>query len=98
MLDLTNKQIVVTGGRGFLDRHVAERFKRYDTIRVSPLEPKDYGLCSRSEVRHLFDDPYRGMVIHLAPTHCASLRCLKARAERGQLWVAAALFRERGQN
>ena len=44
MLDLTNKQIVVTGGRGFLGTHLVKKLKEHGATKVVPLAHRDYDL------------------------------------------------------
>lgn len=66
MLDLTNKQIVVTGGRGFLGTHLVRRLKERGATKVIPLAHRDYDLRDRVQVQRMFDDLHPEVIIHLA--------------------------------
>jgi GDP-L-fucose synthase len=66
MLDLTHKQIVVTGGQGFLGTHVVKRLEEHGATRVIPLAHHDYELRDRTEIRRMFDDLHPEVIIHLA--------------------------------
>jgi len=66
MLDLTNKQIVVTGGRGFLGTNLVKRLKERGATKVVALAHHDYELRDRAQVRRMFDDLHPEVIIHLA--------------------------------
>jgi GDP-L-fucose synthase len=66
MLDITNKQIVVTGGKGFLGTHLVRKLKDHGATRVVPLALDDYDLRDRSQVQRMFDDLHPEVIIHLA--------------------------------
>jgi len=66
MLDLTNKQIVVTGGQGFLGTHLVKKLKEHGATKVVPLAHHDYELRDRSQVQRMFDDLHPEVIIHLA--------------------------------
>src|SRR5450830_614898 len=66
MLDLTNKQIVVTGGQGFLGTHLVKRLKEHGATKIVPLAHHDYDLRDRAQVQRMFDDLHPEVVIHLA--------------------------------
>jgi len=66
MLDLTNKQIVVTGGQGFLGTHVVKKLKEHGATKVVPLAHHDYDLRDRAQVQRMFDDLHPEVIIHLA--------------------------------
>jgi GDP-L-fucose synthase len=68
MLDLTNKQIVVTGGRGFLGTHLVKRLKERGATKVVALAHRDYELRDRAQVQHMFNDLHPEVIIHLAGT------------------------------
>jgi len=66
MLDLTNKQIVVTGGRGFLGTHLVKKLKEHGVTQSVPLAHHDYDLRDRAQVQRMFDDLHPEIIIHLA--------------------------------
>src|SRR4029079_5412747 len=60
-----DKQVVVTGGAGFLGSFVVERVKR-EGARVFIPRSRDYDLVDRAAVRRLLADAKPDLVIHLA--------------------------------
>ena len=66
MLDLSNKQIVVTGGQGFLGTHLVKKLKEHGATKVVPLAHHDYELRDRAQIRRMFDDLHPEVIIHLA--------------------------------
>src|SRR4029079_10506697 len=60
-----DKQVVVTGGGGFLGSHVVERVKR-EGARVFVPRSRDYDLVDRAAVRRLRADARPDLVIHVA--------------------------------
>jgi len=66
MLDLSNKQIVVTGGQGFLGAHLVKKLKEHGATKVVPLAHHDYELRDRAQIRRMFDDLHPEVIIHLA--------------------------------
>ncbi|MFA4932338.1 MAG: GDP-L-fucose synthase [Caldisericia bacterium] len=66
MLDLTNKQIVVTGGMGFLGTNLVKKLKEHGATKVVPLAHHDYDLRDRTQVQRMFDDLHPEIIIHLA--------------------------------
>jgi len=66
MLDLSNKQIVVTGGKGFLGAHLVKKLKEHGATKVVPLARDDYDLRDRAQIQHMFDDLHPDVIIHLA--------------------------------
>jgi GDP-L-fucose synthase len=66
MLDLANKQIVVTGGQGFLGAHLVKRLKEHGATKVVSLAHNDYELRDRDQIQRMFDDLHPEVIIHLA--------------------------------
>jgi len=60
-----DKQVVVTGGAGFLGSFVVDRVKR-EGARVFVPRSRDYDLVDRAAVRRLLADARPDLVIHLA--------------------------------
>jgi GDP-L-fucose synthase len=68
MLDLTQHKICITGGAGFLGRHVVEVLKSKGVTEEQIFIPrrKDYDLTVEVDVARLYDDVKPDVVIHLA--------------------------------
>lgn len=58
-------KIAVTGGTGFLGRHVCREFERRGH-QVAPLGRRDYDLVEQSDVRRLFAERRPEVLVHLA--------------------------------
>jgi GDP-L-fucose synthase len=65
MFDLENSTIAVTGGTGFLGRHVVTEFEAAGA-KVHGLGSADYDLRSRAEVERMLVDVQPDAVVHLA--------------------------------
>ena len=64
--DLRNKRITVTGGRGFLGRHVLKELKDRGCRYVDAFGSTDYNLVLIEDVKRMYDDLRPDIVIHLA--------------------------------
>jgi len=65
-LQLTDKRIVVTGGGGFLGRHVVTALERRGCREVFAPRKAQYDLRHEPDVRRMYDDLRPHIVIHLA--------------------------------
>ena len=68
MLDLTQYKICITGGAGFLGRHVIEQLKAKGVADEQIFVPrrKDYDLTVEADVARLYDTVKPDVLIHLA--------------------------------
>src|ERR1700674_3170681 len=65
-MDLNSKRIVITGGAGFLGRHVVEELRRINCDNLFVPRSRDYDLRKLEQVRRLYDETRPDVVIHLA--------------------------------
>jgi GDP-L-fucose synthase len=66
MIDLARSRVVVTGGSGFLGRHVVCAVQRAGCTNVVVPRKVAYDLTRESDVARLYDDARPDVVIHLA--------------------------------
>jgi GDP-L-fucose synthase len=62
---LSGQNIVVTGGRGFLGRHVCAELERQGGV-VQPVGRRDYNLTEQAEVRRMLKELAPSVVVHAA--------------------------------
>ena len=62
------KHIVITGGAGFLGRHLQQKFKDRGVLPDQILIPRieDYDLTQEADVVRMYEDMQPDIVIHLA--------------------------------
>jgi GDP-L-fucose synthase len=65
-MDLTRKSIVITGGAGFLGRHVVARFRQEGCQRLSVPRRAQYDLTQAGAIDKLLRDTKPEVVVHLA--------------------------------
>lgn len=63
---IKNKNVVVTGGAGFLGRHVCEELQKYNPASVFVVRSKEYDLREKQDIVRLLDKSKPDIVIHLA--------------------------------
>jgi GDP-L-fucose synthase len=66
MQSYANERVVVTGGAGFLGRHVVEELRRRGISDVFVPRSRDYDLVREAEVERMFADVKPTVVMHLA--------------------------------
>jgi GDP-L-fucose synthase len=65
-MNLAGRRIVVTGGAGFLGRHVVAELRRRGVTEVVVPRQKDYNLVEREAARRLLQEARPNLVLHLA--------------------------------
>jgi GDP-L-fucose synthase len=66
MTDLTNARILVTGGNGFLGRHVVEALHNRGAVDVFTPRSAEYDLRDRDDIRAALNKLRPDVIIHLA--------------------------------
>lgn len=66
MINLKNKRIMITGGNGFLGRHVFAKLKKLGCKNIFVPRSKDYDLVQMKFVKKVYEDMRPDIVIHLA--------------------------------
>jgi GDP-L-fucose synthase len=66
MINLVNKNIVVTGGSGFLGSHVVEKLKEVGCKNIFIPRSEDYNLITEDGIKRMLEDSKAEIIIHLA--------------------------------
>lgn len=64
--ELTDKEIIVTGGAGFFGSHIVEALGKYGANRIFVPRSREYNLVEKEGIVRLFEDHRPGLVIHAA--------------------------------
>jgi len=65
-MKLSDKTVVVTGGAGFLGRHVVERLKQGGCTQIFVPRSKQYDLRKETDIVRMLDDCRPDVILHLA--------------------------------
>ncbi len=63
---LTEKRITVTGGKGFLGRHLLKKFQSSGCANVTIADLPEYNLTDINDIRRMYEETKPDIVIHLA--------------------------------
>ncbi len=63
---MQHKRITITGGKGFLGKHLIRAFERRGCRHLSVADLPEYNLTRIEDVRRLYDDQRPDIVVHLA--------------------------------
>ena len=63
---IEDKRITITGGKGFLGRHLIRAFEEHGCRRLTVADLPEYNLVSLTDVRRLYEETKPDIVVHLA--------------------------------
>jgi GDP-L-fucose synthase len=63
---MKNKRITITGGKGFLGKHLIRKFQERDFRNIAIADLPDYNLVGPEDVKRLYDETRPDIVVHLA--------------------------------
>ena len=63
---MKNKRITITGGKGFLGKHLIRKFQERDFRNIAIADLPDYNLVGPEDVKKLYDETKPDIVVHLA--------------------------------
>ena len=65
-IKMKNKRITITGGKGFLGKHLIRKFQERDFRNIAVADLPDYNLVGPEDVKRLYDETRPDIVVHLA--------------------------------
>jgi GDP-L-fucose synthase len=65
-MSVVDKRITITGGKGFLGRHLVKAFERQGCRNIQVADLPEYNLLRPEDVRRLYDEQRPDVVVHLA--------------------------------
>ena len=63
---MNNKRITITGGKGFLGKHLIKAFRNHGHENITVADLPDYNLIDLGDVRRLYEETRPDIVVHLA--------------------------------
>ncbi|HAJ26580.1 MAG TPA: GDP-fucose synthetase [Syntrophus sp. (in: bacteria)] len=63
---MKNKRITITGGKGFLGKHLIKAFRSHGHENIAVADLPDYNLIDLGDVRRLYEETKPDIVVHLA--------------------------------
>jgi len=63
---MKNKRITITGGKGFLGKHLIKAFRNHGHENITVADLPDYNLIDLGDVRRLYEETRPDIVVHLA--------------------------------
>jgi GDP-L-fucose synthase len=63
---MKNKRITITGGKGFLGKHLIRKFQERNFRNIAIADLPDYNLVGPEDVKRLYDETRPDIVVHLA--------------------------------
>ena len=65
-IDIRNKKITITGGKGFLGKHLIDTLKQHGCKDLNIADLPEYNLVRLSDIRKMYRETKPAIVIHLA--------------------------------
>jgi len=63
---MKNKRLTITGGKGFLGKHLIRKFRERGFTNIQVGDLPEYNLVDRESVKRLYDDARPDILVHLA--------------------------------
>ncbi len=65
-MPMKDKRLTITGGKGFLGKHLVQKFRERGFANIQVGDLPEYNLIDRDSVKRLYDDTRPDIVVHLA--------------------------------